>query len=155
MTANKAHYEDFHGKEIIGWKEIVSLPKWRIKNLQAKIDTGAKSSSLHVEDIKELSGNRVSFYVVLSRYEESERVKVVSEISRQTRVKSSTGHHDTRYFVKTRIRIGHIEKEIELNLTNRGAMIHRMLLGRTLLEGTFLVDVSQQRLIGKKKKRKK
>jgi len=123
-----------------------------LRDIRAKVDTGAKSSSLHVENIEELPGNKVQFEVVLSRKDSDKRKRVCADISRHTRVKSTSGEYAKRYFVKTRIKIGEIEKEIELNITNRGAMIHRMLLGRTSLEGTFLVDVSKKELlkVGKK-----
>ena len=51
----------------IGWNEFVDIPEWGIKGLRAKVDTGARSSALHVENIERLSRDRVRFDVVLHR----------------------------------------------------------------------------------------
>jgi hypothetical protein len=48
-------------KKIIGWREYIDLPDWGIKNLKVKIDTGARTSSIHAEDIKKLKGNKIGF----------------------------------------------------------------------------------------------
>ena len=52
---------------LIGWNEYVDIPEWGIERLRAKIDTGAWSSALHVENIEELPRGRVCFDVVLHR----------------------------------------------------------------------------------------
>ena len=49
---------------LIGWTEYVDLPEWGITRVRAKVDTGARSSALHVENIKELPRGRIRFDVV-------------------------------------------------------------------------------------------
>ena len=133
----------------IGWCEYIALPDWGIHQLRAKADTGAKSSSLHVEDICEQSGGRLSFVVVLDRRHNA-RIKVIAKQSRVARVTSSNGQTELRLFVKTSLRLGPIERQIELNLVDRRLMVHRMLLGRTALSG-LVVDVSKRYVMGKKR----
>ena len=116
--------------------------------MRAKADTGAKSSSLHVEDICEQSGGRLSFVVVLDR--DNARIKVIAKQSRVARVTSSNGETQLRHFVKTSLRLGPIERQIELNLVDRRLMVHRMLLGRTALSG-LVVDVSKRYVMGKRR----
>ena len=70
-------------------------------------------------------------------------------------MRSSTGHYTVRCFVKTRIRLGPVEKEIELSLVSRERMLYRMLLGRRALARDFLVDVSRRRVLGERVKAKK
>jgi hypothetical protein len=132
---------------IIGWNEYVALPEWGVRRLRAKIDTGARSSALHVDDLETRPGDRVSFAIVLSR-RHPRRVRVTAPISRIGRVRSSTGHGGTRYFVRTMVRLGPIERAVEMNLVDREGMIFRMLLGRTALAGV-LVDASRGRLLGR------
>ena len=109
---------------------------------------GAKSSSLHVEDIEELAGNKIQFYVVLGG--NKRRKKVTASTIRKGKVKSSTGYRTHRWFVQTKIRLGHIERLIKINLVGREEMNFRMLIGRTALEDDFLVDVSHKGLLNKK-----
>lgn len=143
----------------IGWTELVDLPEWGIERLRAKVDTGARTSALHVENIRELPHDQVSFDVVLHRAKRDRRVSVRTHIVRRGRVRSSTGHTTTRIFVSTRIRIGPVTRPIEVSLVDREKMIHRMLLGRAALTGPFVIDVDRRMLLspkrGARKKAKK
>lgn len=138
---------------LIGWTENVDLPEWDVRKLRAKVDTGARSSALHVENIVELPRNRVRFDIVLHRKKRNRRYHVTSRIERRSRVRSSNGSTETRYFVRTLLRLGPVEKMIEVSLVDRGAMIHRMLLGRTALSGPFLIDVDKRMVQTPKKRR--
>ncbi len=125
---------------LIGWNEYVDIPNWGIRRLRAKVDTGARNSALHVEDIEELPGGRVRFDVVLHRLKRDRRVHVTTRIVRRGRVRSSTGHYETRIFVRVPLQIGPVEQTVEVSLVDRERMIFRMLLGRTALAGRFLID---------------
>jgi len=70
-------------------------------------------------------------------------------VRRRARVRSSTGHYTWRLFVATRLRLGPVEREIEVSLVDRGPMIFRMLLGRTALAGAFWIDPSHRALFGR------
>ncbi len=129
---------------VIGVTEYVDLPNWRILSLRAKIDTGARSSALHVENIRELEGDRVRFDVRLSRSQSERRVTVEASIVRRGRVRPSSGESEARIFVATKVRIGPVEREIELSLVDRGRMIFRMLIGRRALAHAFLIDPSRR-----------
>lgn len=139
-------------KLIVGWNEYVALPDWGIRRLRAKIDTGARSCALHVEDIEPLAQDRVRFDIVLSRGHRR-RAHVVAPISRISTVRSSTGHRQLRYFTRVRLMIGSLVREVEVSLVDREHMIFRMLLGRTALSG-ILVDPTRSNLLGAPKKRR-
>jgi hypothetical protein len=134
---------------VIGVTEYVDIPEWRILRLRAKIDTGARSSALHVENIRELGSGRVRFDVRLSRSESDRRVTVEARIARRGHVRPSSGELEARIFVAVRVRIGPIEREIELSLVDRGRMIFRMLIGRRALAHAFLVDPSRRYVLRK------
>jgi hypothetical protein len=129
-----------HVRWVIGSAEHVDLPEWGILGLPAKVDTGARSSALHVENIEELEDDRVRFDVRLDRRKRARRVHVLAEITRRARVKPSSGHSELRLFVTTSLRIGPVERRVELSLVDREKMIFRMLLGRTTLAPDFLID---------------
>jgi hypothetical protein len=140
---------------LIGWTEYVDLPEWNVRKLRAKVDTGARSSALHVENIVKLPRGRVGFEVVLHRRKRDRRIRVTERIQRRARVRSSNGRSETRYFVRTMLRLGPSEREVELSLVDRGEMIHRMLLGRTALSGPFLIDVDRRMLLSRKERKKR
>lgn len=117
--------------------------------MRAKVDTGARSSALHVENIQELGENRVRFDVRLHRKHTDRRVTVEAPILRRGRVRPSSGHSQMRIFVAARVKLGPVEQDIELSLVDREKMIFRMLIGRSALESHFIVDVSKRYLVSK------
>lgn len=148
----------------IGYQEFVNLPAWGVSRLLAKADTGARSSALDAKNITELpgdgsgdnsGGDRVRFDIVLSRKDRENTVTVEAPIVRHTRVKSSHGHTTERYVVAVELHVGDEIKPIEVTLVSRKTMICRMLLGRTALAPTFLVDSSRRFVLSDPPKRKK
>ncbi len=137
---------------IVGLAEYVSFPEWGIERLKAKIDTGARSSALHVENIQELPRGRVAFEVRLDRADHTRRVRVSTAITRKARVRSSNGQYDERIFVTAAFKMGTIATTIEVSLVDRAKMRYRMLVGRTTLSGRALVDVSRRFILTKTKK---
>src|SRR5262245_35937330 len=97
------------------------------------MDTGARTSALHVENIQELPNDRVRFEVRLSRKKLDRRVSVETDISRRANVRPSSGVSEARIFVRARVQIGPVVDEIELSLVSREKMIFRMLIGRSAL----------------------
>jgi len=125
---------------VIGAAEFVDIPAWGVRGLPAKTDTGARTSALHVENLRELANGRVRFDVRLHRRRPERRITVEASIHRRGRVRSTTGRAEPRLFVAVGIHIGPVKKRIELGLVDRKNMIYRMLLGRSALAGSFLVD---------------
>lgn len=139
-------------KETIGRLEIVDLPKWDIKEIEAKIDTGAYSSSLHCHNIKEYEKNGAKWvkFNLLDPEHPSYNERLFSlPISDIREVKSSNGQTELRVFVKTKIIFFNKEHDIELSLTNRSEMKYPILVGRKFLKNKFLVDVSKKNLSDK------
>lgn len=135
-------------KTKIGWSEYIEFPDWDIHALKAKVDTGARTSALHVEDLKPHGPGWVEFYVVLDTRGPRHRRRVRAEVVKWAKVRSSTGDYKRRCFVKTLVKLGPIIKEIEISLVSREKMLFRMLLGRKAIEKDFLVDVSKRNVLG-------
>lgn len=136
----------------IGYQEYIDLPAWGVKRLLAKADTGARSSALDAKHITKLPGERVRFDLVLSRRDRDDTVTVEAPIVRHTRIKSSHGHVTERYVVEAELCVGSESKVIEVTLVERRTMICRMLLGRTALGPTFLVDSSRRFVLSASRK---
>ncbi len=130
-------------KMIIGWQEWVSLPALGIESIKAKIDTGARTSSLHAfecEPFEEDDMSMLRFKVEPEHKSNKKKVTCVAPLLDERNVKSSNGKNEKRYVVETVLRIGEQIWPIELTLTSRDQMGFRMLIGRNALRNRCLVD---------------
>ena len=138
------------GPLVIGWKEYVDFPDWRIRRVKVKIDTGARTSALDVlsYDLRQTETGLVAdLRLALSR-KHPERVTIVSvPVLETVVVRSSTGMLEQRPLIETAIRLGPVTKRIQVTVTNRSCMLFRMIMGRKALEGDFVVDVSKKYLL--------
>jgi len=135
---------------VIGWREPVALPDWGIDSIKTKIDTGARTSAIHVDRVQLLPRRRVRFDVIValpSGDGRAKRVTIETDIVRLSRVRPSDGCQQERLVVATRMRLGPVERTIELSLVSRHGMLCRMLLGRTAIKGGFLIDPQHSTLL--------
>jgi hypothetical protein len=133
-------------RPIIGRRERVALPDLGIRSLRAKVDTGAYTSAIHVEDL-DIVDDMARFHVALRRDASRLSRLIVAPVVRETNVRSSTGHEELRVVVRTRMVIVGREMDAQFTLVRRHRMKYRMLIGRRLVsEGGFLVDVNRDGL---------
>ena len=128
---------------VIGWREWLSLPALGIPKIKAKIDTGARSSSLHAFDIERGRAegrDRVVFRTDPLQRGDGPGHSCTAELLDQRSVRSSNGQTEERYVIRTLAKLQGIEWPIELTLTDRSDMSFRMLLGREAIRDRFLVD---------------
>lgn len=141
-------------KIIIGRIEQVNLPEWDFYNLEAKIDTGAFTSSLHCHHLEPFTKNNrdwIRFYLLDPEHISYNDKMLEMPISDQREVKSSNGVSELRYFVNTNIELFGKKYVIELSLADRSAMKYPLLIGRKFLKkGPFMVDITQKNLSYKK-----
>lgn len=132
-------------KLIIGNLELCSLPELGITDLQVRVDTGAKTSSLHVDNLKQIKQKGkpyVRFSLHPDVYNLEDAVSCTAPLLDSRRIKSSNGKSELRCVIKTMLRLGELEWPIELTLTNREDMSYLMLLGREGMADRVLVDPS-------------
>lgn len=130
------------GPGCLGWREWVGLPGLGIRAMRAKLDTGARTSSLHVEsiDIADEDGITVARFGVRVRRRGGTVRECVAPVVDRRQVTDSGGHRSQRWFVRTRLALAGSEYDIDINLTDRGGMLFPLLLGRSALDGRFRVD---------------
>ncbi|MBU2871926.1 RimK/LysX family protein [Colwellia sp. E2M01] len=130
-------------KIIIGRLESITLPELAITDLQVRVDTGAKTSSLHVDNIKKSIVNGIHS-VTFDLHPDVHNVDAIKQctapISDIRKVKSSNGTSEERYVIETPVILGEEEWSIEITLTDRSDMSNLMLFGREALGKRFLVD---------------
>ena len=140
-------------KIIIGSEEWCSFPSLGIPAIKARVDSGAKTSSMHAFDIRTLKREGqswVSFEVHPLQQNRKTTVRCEAPISDRRVVKSSSGDTEKRYVIKVPLKMGESLFEIEVTLTNRDSMGYRMLLGREAMQHRMLVDPSASFLLGDK-----
>lgn len=128
--------------DTIGWREWVLLPDFGV-NVKAKVDTGARTSTLHAFGVAhfERGGEPWVRFEIHPEQRTRRGTRVVeSRVAGHRRVRSSTGHVQERPVVKTRVTLNRRTWPIELTLTDRDEMGFRMLLGRAALRRKFVVD---------------
>jgi hypothetical protein len=140
-----------YGETILGKVDKFDLPQLGLYGVKAKIDTGAKTSSIHCNEVIVLKNNYVKFSFPDQNGDLNEKY-IIKPISRVSNVKSSNGESEKRYFIKTNIMIYNKAYEIEVSLSFREQMIYPLLIGRELLKQGFVVDVSKKFLSYKSKK---
>lgn len=140
---------------LIGWREWAVLPGLSPVPIKAKIDTGARTSSLHAFELAvRLDGPEplVEFEVHPIQRSRADATRITHPVKGFKRVRSSTGHAEERPVIRTRIAIGEHEFEIDVTLTSRDQMGFRMLLGRSAVRRRFLVDPGRSFLHGRSKR---
>lgn len=138
----------------VGWKEYLALPELGVSRLKAKVDTGARTSTLHVDSLAVLEVlpdgiELVEIVVSPDRRRPEVQVRAQARVLKRMRVVDSGGHPEVRPVVETELMLGPVRKRILLTLTNRSGMLFRMILGRKALEGDFRVDVAHKYLFRK------
>lgn len=129
--------------KIIGWREWLLLPDLGIEAVKAKIDTGARTSSLHAAHIKKFERDGkdwVRFDVHPLQRNTRICVHAEAEVLEFREIRSSSGHSDRRPVVMTTVTWNGESWPVELTLSSRDKMGFRMLLGREAVRGRFLVD---------------
>lgn len=137
-------------KRIIGRREIVDFPDLGLKNITAKIDTGAYTAVLHCHDIKVINGI-LHFKLLDPTHPEYENKDLRFENFYEKEIKNSFGEKEKRFIIKTKVRIARRTINSLISLTDRGEMRYPVLIGRRLIKRKFIVDVSELYLWLKKK----
>ena len=136
-------------KPTIGWREWVGLGELGIPWVKAKVDTGARSSSLHAWDVHvDEHGGEVRFAVHPFQHDDVLTVPVRAALVAMRDVRSSNGDVERRPAIVTTATVAGEAVPVELTLTNRDDMGFRMLLGRAALRRRFLVDAGRSFLGG-------
>ncbi|MNV50249.1 hypothetical protein D3C71_1422510 [compost metagenome] len=133
----------FDHLSVIGLREWINLPELGMVGLRAKIDTGASTSCLHASDIQPFQRDGedwVRFTAHLGTLVQR-RHRCEAPLVTVKRIKSSTGHVQSRYVIRTHMALGDRLWPVEFTLTCRKTMRYRVLLGsKALIDGQLVVN---------------
>jgi len=131
-------------KQVLGTIEEIDFPEAQLFGVKAKVDTGARTSSIDVKNLKLIKRNDT--YILTCRLIDKKHPILEFPDFATRAVKSSNGSVETRYVIKLTVMLYGKKYKSEFTLANRKSMTYPVLLGKRLLNGRFLVDVSQKNL---------
>lgn len=132
------------------------MPELGIREIKAKVDTGADNSSLHAFNLEhfESEGRRmVRFEIHLHQRKRKPVVQCLAEVVGERKVRNPGGRSELRPVIRTTLVVAGEEFEALVNLTTRDEMTFRMLLGRRAIRQSFLVDPGRSYVGGRPSRR--
>lgn len=129
-------------KLLLGRDAWCRLPDLNIDKIKAKIDTGAKTSSLHAFNIRLIKNDIVRFDIHPLQRDDSIVTSCEAKVIDERHIMSSNGHIENRYIIETTLIIANQSWKIEISLSNRDPLRYRFLLGREALKNRIVVDPS-------------
>ena len=142
-----------NSKLVLGNLELCNLPDIGVHDLEMRVDTGAKTSSLHVDNLEKVIRDGkpwIKFDIHPDIYKIDKLIHCESPLYDIRNIKSSNGMSEQRYIIQTRLQLGSESWMIELSLGDRSDMSYLMLLGRQGMQDKVLVDPSSTFLLSKK-----
>lgn len=130
------------GKSIFGWMERVKLMDADLV-LEAKLDTGAETSSVHAPDPEVFDKDGDEWVRFRITNNDGDEHVYERPVERTVRIRSASGT-TRRHVVKLAICLGNVKRESEVNLSDREEMSSEMLIGRNFLAGHVLVDADSE-----------
>lgn len=133
-------------RSILGWVEFVEIQPWGLLT-KAKLDTGAKTSSMHAEDIEEFERDGDEWARFVFEYTEckdckTKRATIEAPITRHVLIKRHKRKTQRRAVVELKLCIDNQIHATEFSLIDRSRFIYPVLLGRRLLKEAALVDAN-------------
>tara|TARA_R110001592_G_scaffold141623_1_gene363397 strand:- start:884 stop:1351 length:468 start_codon:yes stop_codon:yes gene_type:complete len=135
--------------QLIGRQDFINLPEFGLKDVEAKIDTGAYTSSINCSKVKLTKVDGVptlTFQLSANKIHEKKARKFSTTNFKKKKIRSSNGVTEERFIIKTIAVLMRRRVNAEFSLTDRSKMKFPILLGRKLLTNRFIVDVSKKDL---------
>jgi hypothetical protein len=126
-------------KQVVGWIEYVNIYPENLK-IKAKLDTGAKNSSLNAVNIVEFKrGGEVFVRFDITNWK-GRTETIEAKVIRIAKIKRHKSETEQRPVIRLGICLGKVYREVEVNLVNRSNFLYQLLIGRSFLKGEFAVD---------------
>lgn len=120
---------------------MIDLPELGLSRIPAKIDTGARTSSLHATVLEQFRRDGEDFVRFAVDFPQTGVRQVCEAVHVDVRgITSSNGETQRRYVIKTPLLIGDVRFRAEISLADRSDMKFPMLVGRSSLRRRFVVD---------------
>jgi hypothetical protein len=140
-------------KKLIGRAENISFPEFDLEKIPARVDTGAKTSSIWASDIAEEDG--ILQFTLFGRSSQFHSGAVHRTVQfEKTVVASSIGEPQERYVVRILVRLKGKKIRARFTLADRSQQSYPVLVGRNVLRGKFVVDVQDGKPLYKEERQR-
>lgn len=132
---------------LIGRSDVLDLPELDLVGIEAKVDTGARTSAINCHDVEEIEVDgvkKIFFYILDPAHPQFNEKRLSTKNYSKRTVKNSFGDSEERYVIKTIVEFFDTQFETEFTLSNRNNLKFPILLGRRLLAKRFVVDVAKK-----------
>lgn len=130
-------------KTVVGWIEYARLYPGGLQ-IKAKLDSGAKTSSLNAVGVDEFVRDGEPWVRFEVTNWKGRSATFEKQVVRSVKIKEHSGRPQVRPVVLFRICLGGHTREVEVNLVDRSQFNYQLLVGRTFLEGLFVIDVAEK-----------
>jgi hypothetical protein len=145
-----AEAKEVDGRVLLGEAEYARvMPGNQI--LEARIDSGATTTSLHAVDIRVFERDGKPWV----RFKADNGAVLELPRVRHVRIKGEGTSFEERQVVMIEVQIGSLRQKIEASLTDRDNYNYPLLIGRNFLRDHTLIDVSRKYIQGGKNSLKK
>ena len=137
---------------VVGWREWAAFPDLGVEKINAKIDTGAKSSAVHAFRVREIGIDgeaHAEFFLHPLQGRKKPEIACCEPIVDRRVIRSSNGQEEERLVIRTRLAMGERIWKIDLTLADRDAMGFRLLIGRDALGRKYLVNPAASYALGR------
>ncbi|MDP4038759.1 MAG: RimK/LysX family protein [bacterium] len=134
-------------KQILGRKALIEFVDLEIKDVVAKIDTGAFHNAIHCKNVEIIKSNKnsgkLTFTLLDEEHPKYDNKKIIINNFRRIRIKNSSGIYQKRYLVSLEVIVQGKKYHEQFSLADRSKMLSPVLLGRKFLKGRYIVDVAK------------
>ncbi|MCB1174412.1 MAG: ATP-dependent zinc protease [Leptospiraceae bacterium] len=134
-------------RKVIGRVEYIEIPQWRLR-IEARIDTGARSCSLHVTNEKLFTEKNIQYVSFDTEDSKGNRYHIRTRVYKRSYIRGSSGEGAWRTIIREKVRLGKQERIVNISLNDRSQLKYNFLIGRNLLIGNFIVDVATSHQLG-------
>lgn len=134
-------------KKMLGRTDILDFPALGFENVQVKIDTGAYTSAIRCNYIKEFEEDGIKyieFRLLDNHYPKYYKQLFITKNYGKITVKNSFGIAQERYSIKTSVKVFDKKYKITFTLSERKDLRNPVLIGRKFITKKFIIDVAQK-----------
>ncbi|WP_022728511.1 ATP-dependent zinc protease family protein [Fodinicurvata sediminis] len=138
--ADDEEKEDWYKVRLFGYVEPIVLVEGNIQ-MQARLDTGAETTSLHATDIETFEKDDEEWVRFTTEGDDGKNAEYEREVLHTVKI---VGEENSRPVIMMDVCLGNLQKTVEVNLNDRSELTYSALIGRNFMQPGILVNGSEK-----------